>query len=135
MCQIEKNGTWELLPRPKDKNFIGSKWVFKVKMNEGQIIRNKARLVCKGYSQIEGVDFEETFAPVTRLKAIRMCLGIDFFKGFKVYQMDVKSKFLNGDLKESIYMEQLEGFHLDKGKYFVCKLKNTLYGLKQAPSS
>ena len=65
MSQIEKNETWELVPRPKDKNIIGTKWVFKNKMNEdGQIIRNKARLVCKGYSQIEGIDFEETFVPV-----------------------------------------------------------------------
>ena len=67
MSQIEKNKTWELVSHPKEKNIIGTKWVFKNKMNEeGQVIRNKARLVCKGYSQIEGIDFEETFAPVAR---------------------------------------------------------------------
>ena len=76
-------------------------------MNEdGQIIRNKVRLVCKGYSQIEGIDFEETFAPVARVEAIRIFLALSFSKGFKIYQMDLKSKFLNGELKEEVYMEQ-----------------------------
>ena len=93
--QIEKNETWELVPRPKDKNIIGTKWVFKNKMNEdGQIIRNKARLVCKGYSQIEGIDFEETFAPVAHVEAIMMFLAFSCSKGFKIYQMDVKLAFL-----------------------------------------
>ena len=106
MSQIEKNETWELVPRPKDKNIIGTKWMFKNKMNEdGQIIRNKARLVCKGYSQIEGIDFEETFAPVARVEAIRMFLEFFYSKGFKIYQMDVKSEFMNGELKEEVYME------------------------------
>jgi hypothetical protein len=92
--QIEKNNTWELVPRPVDKNVIGSKWVFKNKMNEkGNIVRNKARLVCKGYAQIEGLDFDETFAPVARLESIRMFLAYACHKKFKVYQMDVKSIF------------------------------------------
>jgi hypothetical protein len=74
--QIEKNNTWELVPRPSDKNVIGSKWVFKNKLNEqGQIVRNKARLVCKGYAQIEGQEFDETFAPVARMEVIRMFLA------------------------------------------------------------
>jgi len=133
MSQIEKNETWELVPRPKDKNIIGTKWVFKNKMNEdGQIIRNNARLVCKGYSQIEGIDFEETFAPIARVEAIRMFLAFSCSKLFKIYQMDVKSTFLNGELKE-VYMEQPKGFNLVEGKDFVCKLKKALYGLKQAP--
>ena len=86
MFQIEKNETWELVPRPKDKNIIGTKWVFKNKMNEdGQIIRNKARLVCKGYSQIEGIDFEETSTPISRLESIRMFLAFSCSKIFKVY--------------------------------------------------
>jgi hypothetical protein len=97
--QIEKNNTWELVPRPKDKNVIGSKWVLKNKMNEkGQVVRNKARLVSKGYAQVEGRDFDETFAPVVRLEAIRMFLAYSCHKNFKVYQMDAKSCFLNGDL-------------------------------------
>jgi transposase InsO family protein len=132
--QIEKNNTWEMVPRPEGKNVIGSKWVFKNKLNEqGQVVRNKARLVCKGYAQIEGQDFDETFAPVARLEAIRMFLAYACHKKFKVYQMDVKSSFLNGDLKEEVYMEQPEGFQLSDNPDFVCKLKKSLYGLKQAP--
>jgi len=101
MSQIEKNETWELVPHPKDKNIIGTKWVFKNKMNEdGQTIRTKARLVCKGYSQIEGTDLVETFATVAHVESIRMFLVFFCSKGFKIYQMDVKSAFLNGKLKE-----------------------------------
>ena len=107
MSKIEKNETWELVSRRKDKNIIGTKWVLKNKMNEeGHVIRNKARLSCKGYSQIEGVDFEETFTPMARMEAIRMFLAFACSKGFKIYQMYVKSKFLNGELKEEVYMEQ-----------------------------
>ena len=74
--QIEKNGTWELVPRPKNKNVIGTKWVFKNKLNEdGQVTRNKARLICKGYAQIEGIEFEETFSPVARIEEICLLLA------------------------------------------------------------
>jgi vacuolar-type H+-ATPase catalytic subunit A/Vma1 len=131
--QIEKNNTWELVPRPEDKNVIGSKWVFKNKMNEkGQVVRNKARLVCKGYAQVEGHDFDETFAPVARLEAIIMFLAYSCHKNFKVYQMDVKSTFLNGELEEEVYMEQPEGFSLKNNSDYVCKMKKALYGRKQA---
>ena len=99
--QIEKNQTWELVPRPKNKNVIGTKRVFRNKVNEdGKVIKNKARLVCKGYAQVEGVYFEETFAPMVRLEAIRMFLAFASYKKFKVYHMDVKSSFLNGNLEE-----------------------------------
>eukprot|EP00253_Pinus_taeda_P036343 PITA_36343 len=100
---------------------------------DGQIIRNKARFVCKGYSQIEGIGFEETFAPVARMEAIRMFFAFACSKVFTIYQMDVKSTFLNGDLKEEVYMEQLKGFDLAEGKDFLCMLKKALYGLKQDP--
>ena len=133
--QIEKNSTWELVPRPSDKNIIGSKWVFKNKSNEqGKIVRNKARLVCKGYAQLEGQDFDETFAPMARMEAIRMFLSYACHKRFKVYQMDVKSAFLNGNIEEEVYMEQPEGFSLTDKPDYVCKLKKALYGLKQEPS-
>jgi hypothetical protein len=132
--QIEKNNTWEMVHRPEGKNIIGSKWIFKNKLNEqGQVVRNKARLVCKGYAQIEGLDFDETFAPVARLEAIRIFLAYACKKRFKVYQMDVKSSFLNGDLNEEVYMEQPEGFKLYNNPDLVCKMKKALYGLKQAP--
>jgi hypothetical protein len=132
--QIEKNGTWELVPRPKNKNVIGTKWVFRNKLNEdGQVTRNKARLVCKGYAQIEGINFEETFAPVARMEAICLLLAYACSKNVKVYQMDVKSTFLNGELEEEVYIEQPEGFQLSENTDYVCKLKKALYGLKQAP--
>ena len=132
--KIEKNNTWELVPRPNDKNIIGTKWIFKNKLNEnGEVIRNKARLVCKGYAQEESIDFEETFAPVARLEAVGMFLALSSFQKFKVYQMDVKSAFLNRDSEEEVYIEQLEGFILGNDAKLVCKLRKALYGLKQAP--
>ena len=113
--QIEKNQTWDLVPRPKDKNVIGAKWVFKNKMNEdGQVVRNKARLVCKGYAQVEGVDFEETFAASARLEVIRMFLAFASHKKLKVYQIDVKSEFLNGYLEEEVYIEKPDGFPIEQ---------------------
>ena len=97
--------------------------------------RNKARLVCKGYVQVEAIYFEETFSPMVGQEAIRIFLAYASYKGFKVYQMDVKSTFLNGGLEEEVYNEQLEGFQFSKGKDSVCKSKKALYGMKQAPRS
>jgi hypothetical protein len=132
--QIEKNDTWELVPRPKNKNVINTKWVFRNELNEdGQVTRNKARLVCKGYAQIEGIDFEETFSPVARMEAIRLLLAYACSKNVKVYQMDVKSAFLNGELEDEVYIEQPEGFQLSNNADYVCKLNKALYSLKQAP--
>ncbi|KAK6115531.1 hypothetical protein DH2020_007800 [Rehmannia glutinosa] len=109
--QFERNKVWELVQRPTHQNVIGTKWVFRNKMNEeGFLVRNKARLVAKGYSQEEGIDFDETFAPVARLEVIRMFLAYAAHKNFIVYQMDVKSAFLNGFLEEKVYVEQPPGF-------------------------
>ena len=94
--QIEKNQTWTLVPRPKHKNVIGTKWVFRNKLNEdGKVSRNKARLVCKGYSQEEGIDYGEIFSHIAILEGVRVLLAYASHRGFKVYQMDVKSAFLN----------------------------------------
>ena len=132
--QIEKNNTWEFVPIPVDKNVIGSKWLFKNKMNEqGQIVRNKSRLVYKGHAQVEGHNFDETFAPVEILEVIRMFLAYASHKNIKVYQMIFKSSFLNGDLEEEVYFHKHEGFQLMDNPHYVCKLKKELYGLKQAP--
>ena len=132
--QIEKNKTWTLVPRPTDKNVIGTKWVFRNKLDEnGEITRNKARLVCKGYAQEEGLDYGETFAPVARMEGVRTLLAYASYKGFKVYQMDVKSTFLNGIFEEEVYIEQPEGFVDENNKDKVCKLHKSLYRLKQAP--
>jgi len=100
---------------------------------DGQVTRNKARLVCKGYAKVEGIDFEETFAPVARMEAIRMFLAYACLRKIKVYQMDAKSAFLNGELEEEVYIEQPRGFLLTDKENYVCKLKKALYGLKQAP--
>jgi hypothetical protein len=104
------------------------------KLNEdGEVTRNKSRLVCKGYAQVEGADFEETFAPVSRMEAIQLLLAYACSKYIKVYQMDVKSSFLNGELEEEVYIEQPEGFQLSENVEYVCKLKKALYGKKQVP--
>ena len=98
LVQFERNKVWELVPAPKDRAIIKTKWVFRNKMDEdGVVTRNKARLVAKGYSQEEGIDYDETFAPVARLEAIRIFLAFAAHSNFKVYQMDVKSAFLNGE--------------------------------------
>ncbi|GLJ25519.1 hypothetical protein SUGI_0488560 [Cryptomeria japonica] len=132
--QIKKNDTWTLVPRPKDKNVISTKWIFRNKLNEkGEVIRNKARLVCKGYAQEEGIDYGETFAPVERLEGVRTLLAYAAYKNFKVYQMDVKSAFLNGILEEEVFIEQPEGFVEGENNDQVCELNKALYGLKQAP--
>lgn len=129
---IVKNEPWELVPRPKNKNVIGTKWVFRNKMNEqGEVVRNNARLVCKGYSQQEGIDYEETFSLVARIEAVRMSLAYAASKKFKVYQMNVKSAFLNGELEEETCIEQPEGFPLTTEVDMLCRLKKALYGLKQ----
>ncbi|CAM8908291.1 unnamed protein product [Rhodiola kirilowii] len=103
--QFERNKVWRLVPRPKDKNVIGTKWVFRNKMDDkGVVIRNKARLVVKGHNQQEGIDYDETFAPVARLEAIRLLITYSTYHGFTLQQMDVKTAFLNGVLKEEVYV-------------------------------
>ncbi|MGI4673437.1 reverse transcriptase domain-containing protein, partial [Klebsiella pneumoniae] len=94
-----------------DRSVIGTKWVYRNKLDgDGIVTRNKARLVAKGYSQEEGIDYDETYAPVARLEAIRIFLAFAAHSNFKVYQMDVKSAFLNGELEEEVYVEQPPGF-------------------------
>ena len=132
--QFQRNNVWNLVPRPKEKSIVGTKWVFKNKLDEnGKIVRNKARLVAKGYSQEEGIDFDETYAPVARLEAIRLMLAYACYKNFKVFQMDVKSAFLNGYIKEEVFVEQPPGFEDPFKADHVFKLNKALYGLKQAP--
>jgi hypothetical protein len=100
-----RNEVWHLVPRP-NQNVVGTKWVFRNKQDEnGVVTRNKTRLVAKGYWQVEGLDFDETYAPVARLESIRILLAYATYHGFKLYQMDVKSTFLNGPIKEEVYVE------------------------------
>ncbi|GJW67393.1 retrovirus-related pol polyprotein from transposon TNT 1-94 [Tanacetum coccineum] len=132
--QFDRLDVWELVDRPLCKNVINLKWLWKNKRDEeNTVIRNKSRLVAKGYAQKEGIDFEESFAPVARLEAVRLFIAYAAHKSFIVYQIDVKTTFLYGPLKEEVYVNQPDGFvdpyHPDK----VYRLKKALYGLKQAP--
>ncbi|KAL0290736.1 UNVERIFIED_CONTAM: Retrovirus-related Pol polyprotein from transposon RE2 [Sesamum angustifolium] len=126
---IEKNNTWELADRPKDKDVIGVKWIYKTKLNaDGSIQKHKARLVAKGYSQLPGIDYTETFAPVARLDTIRALIAIAANKKWKIYQMDVKSAFLNGYIDEEIYVEQPQGFIAKGSEEKVLRLKKHFMG-------
>ena len=102
--QFQRNDVWDLVPKPLQKNIIETKWVFKNKLNEqGEVTRNKAKLVAQGYIQQEGIDYTETFAPVARLEAIRLLLSYAINHGIILYQMDVKSAFLNGVIEEKVF--------------------------------
>nr|GEY75472.1 retrovirus-related Pol polyprotein from transposon TNT 1-94 [Tanacetum cinerariifolium] len=126
----------ELVPRPDQVMVITLKWIYKVKLDElGGILKNKARLVACGYRQKEGIDFEESFAPVARLEAIRIFLAYVAHKNMVVYQMDVNTAFLNGNLREKVYVSQPDGFVDQDNPNHVYKLKKAIYGLKQAPRS
>ncbi|GJZ64961.1 retrovirus-related pol polyprotein from transposon TNT 1-94 [Tanacetum coccineum] len=125
---------YELVPPPYCAKIIALKWIYKVKLDEyGDVLKNKARVVAKGFCQEEGLDFEESFALVARIEAIRIFLANAASKNMTVYQMDVKTTFLNGELKEEVYVSQLEGFVDPDRPNHVYHLKNSLYGLKQAP--
>ncbi|GJZ14997.1 retrovirus-related pol polyprotein from transposon TNT 1-94 [Tanacetum coccineum] len=134
--QFYKNKVWTLVPLSNGKIAIGSKWVYRNKKDEhGITTKNKARLVTQGYSQEEGINYDETFAPVARIEAIRIFLAFATYMSFKFYQMDVKSAFLNGKLKEEVYIKQPPGFESSEFLDYVCKLNKALYGLKQAPKA
>eukprot|EP00253_Pinus_taeda_P029617 PITA_29617 len=131
---IERNKTWDLVELPKGKEVIGVKWVYKTKSNaEGRIERHKARLVVKGYKQQYGRDYGETFTLVARMETVRVVLSIAVQNKWKFYQMDMKSAFLNGVLKEEVYIEQPLGYEKKGQEHKVCRLRKALYGLKQAP--
>lgn len=131
---IERNGTWELTDLPKGMKKIGVKWVFKTKLNEnGEVDKCKARLVAKGYAQQHGIDYTEVFAPVARWDTIRMVIALAARNSWSVYQLDVKSAFLHGELNESVFVEQPQGYEKKGEEYKVYRLKKALYGLKQAP--
>ncbi|GJT11025.1 retrovirus-related pol polyprotein from transposon TNT 1-94 [Tanacetum coccineum] len=132
--EFKRLEVWELVPPPDKAFVITLKWIYKVKLDElGGILKNKARLVARGYRQEEGIDFEESFAPVARLEAIRIFLAFAAHMNMVVYQMDVKTAFLNGNLWEEVYVSQPDGFVDPERPNYVYKLKKALYGLKQAP--
>ncbi|GKD25334.1 putative ribonuclease H-like domain-containing protein, partial [Tanacetum coccineum] len=132
--EFQRLEVWELVPCPDKVLLIKLKWIYKVKTDEfGRVLKNKARLVAQGFRQEEGIDFEESFAPVARIEAIRIFVANAAHKNMTIYQMDVKTDFLNGELKEEVYVSQPEGFVDQDNPSHVYKLKKALYGLKQAP--
>ncbi|GJS17610.1 zinc finger, CCHC-type containing protein [Tanacetum coccineum] len=134
LLQFKLQDVWVLCDLPDGKRVIGTKWVFRNKRDErGTIIKNKARLVAQGYRQEEGVDYDEVFAPVARIEAIRLFLAFASFMGFSVYQMDVKSAFLYGNITEEVYVKQPPGFEDPAHPNKVYRVVKALYGLHQAP--
>nr|GEY70736.1 retrovirus-related Pol polyprotein from transposon TNT 1-94 [Tanacetum cinerariifolium] len=132
--EFERLEVWELVPRPDKVMVITLKWIYKVNLDElGGILKDKARLVARGYRQEEGINFEESFALVARLEAIRIFLAYVAHKNMVVYQMDVKTAFLNGNLREEVYVSQPDEFVDQDNPNHVYKLQKALYGLKQAP--
>ncbi|GKA32567.1 retrovirus-related pol polyprotein from transposon TNT 1-94 [Tanacetum coccineum] len=132
--EFERLEVWELVPRSSNVMLINLKWIFKVKLDEYRgVLKNKVRLVAKGYHQEEGIDFEEYFAPVARIEAIRIFTAYVAHKNMTVYHMDVKTTFLNGVLKEEVYVSQPIGFVDQDYPNHVFGLKKELYGLKQVP--
>nr|GEU52575.1 hypothetical protein [Tanacetum cinerariifolium] len=132
--EFDRLQVWKLVPQPDCVIIITLKWIYKVKLDEyGDVLKNKAQLVAKGYRQKEGIDFKESFAPVARIEAIRIFIANVASRNMTVYQMDVKTAFLNGELKEEVYVSQPEGFVDPDHPTHVYRLKKAMYGLKQAP--
>ena len=132
--QFLRNDVWELVPCPNDTHVIHTKWIFKNNTNkDGEVMRNKSQLVAQGYTQVEGIDFDESFAPVARIESICIPLSIACIMKFKLYQMDVKSAFLNGFLQEEVFVEQPKEFQDPHIPDHVLWLKKALYGSQQAP--
>ena len=131
LLQFQRNDVWTLVLRLEGEHIIDTKWIFCNKIDdEGNMIRNKARLVAQGYSQMEGIYYDETFAPVARMESIRILLTLTCHLKFKLYQMDVKTTFLNGLLKEDVYVAPPKGFIDPHFPDHVMCLKKALYGLK-----
>jgi len=135
---LEKNKTWLLTPLPPNRKPISSKWIFKIKTKaDGNLDKYKARLVARGFTQIQGIDYTETFSPVVKLNSIKVLLALELssikvLHNFEIHQLDVKTEFLNGFIEEDIFMSILEGYPLPSNSNMVCKLKKSIYGLKQS---
>jgi hypothetical protein len=130
---IMKNDVWDIILRPKGKSLVTSKWIYKIKHAAyGSIEKHKAIFVAIGFSQVEGIDYEETFAHVAQYTSIQTIFVLASTLGWILHQMDVKKTFLNGDIEEEVYIDQPDGFMIHGKESHVCRLKKALYGLKQA---
>jgi hypothetical protein len=117
---IMKNDVWEVVPRPKNKDVVSSRWIYKIKHGaDGSIEKHKARFVVRGFSQKEGIDYEETFAPIAKYTSIRTIIALAAKMKWKLHQMDVKTAFLNGVIKEEVCIEQPQGFEVEDRKTYV----------------
>ncbi|WKA06278.1 hypothetical protein VitviT2T_024184 [Vitis vinifera] len=131
---LQHNRTWVLVPRPAHTNIVGSKWVFRTKyLLDGSIDCFKAHLVAKGYTQVPGLDYIDTFSPVIKATTVHVVLSLVVTNRWPLRQLDVKNAFLNGTLTENVYIEQPTGYIDPRYPNHVCQLKKALYGLKQAP--
>jgi hypothetical protein len=131
---ILKNDAWDVVPRPEGKSVVTSKWIYKIKHAiDGSIEKYKEKFVARGFSQVEGVDYDDTSAPVARYTSIRSIIALATSMGWKLHQMDVNTTFLNGEIDEEVYIEQPEVFVVHNERSHVWSLKKALYGLNQAP--
>jgi hypothetical protein len=131
---ITKKNVWDIVSRPKDKLVVSSKWIYKIKHAAvGSVEKFKARFVARGFTQKEGIDYEETFSPIARHTSIRTIIALAPVLGWKLHQMDVKTTFLNGKIEHEVFVEKPDGFVLHNKGTHVCQLRKALYGLKQAP--
>ena len=133
MKSMKDNGVWDLVELPEGVKSIGCKWIFKTKWDsKGNIVRYKARLVAKVFTQKEDIDYKETFSPVSSKDSFRIIMTLVAHYDLELHQMDVKTVFLNGNIDETIYMVQPENFESNDSKQLVCRLERSIYGLKQA---
>jgi hypothetical protein len=131
---IIKNDVWDIVPRPKGKYVVTSKWIYRIKhVADGSIEKHKARFMTRGFSQVEGIDYEETFSLVARYTSIWMIISLASAMGWRLHQMDVKTSFLNEEIEEEVYIEYPDGFVIHGKESHVCRLTKALYGLKQTP--
>ena len=129
-----KNDVWDIVPKPENKSVVSSQWIYKIKhATDGSIVKYRKLFVARGFSQKEGIDYEETFSPVARYTSIKTIMALASMMKWDLHQIGVKTSFLNGVIEEEVYIEQPQGFEVEDRVTHVCKLKNALYGLKQAP--